>query len=285
MVRAAAARVESGGFLYSEDKPWLTVDRVRGTAFLVWTHSDIQNFGGNGQIVVARSTDRGTTWSAPIIATKENNEGSGQIGVVADGTVVLTDFDPTNERYVSRISHDGGATFEAPRVIAANVGIADRTSGTRTSSPRVQMLVARRGDLYCAFPSKNGVLFTASHDGGQTWSAPLRLGGANGDALLPAVAVDDATGNVVVSWLDGRDDPRNSTLRLYAARSTDGGATFSAPSAFSDPFPAGGWIGDYNAVASVNSALYVTGFSAAGGILSAARITVPSPSRHRAVNH
>lgn len=45
--------------------------------------------------------------------------------------------------------------------------------------------------------------------------------------LRPRIAVDQASGNVAVSWYDCRDDTNNVRTRVYAAVSTDGGQTFS----------------------------------------------------------
>jgi subtilisin-like proprotein convertase family protein len=44
----------------------------------------------------------------------------------------------------------------------------------------------------------------------------------------PAIAVDDVTGTVVVSWLDARNDAANSRVATYVSASTDGGESFSA---------------------------------------------------------
>ena len=44
----------------------------------------------------------------------------------------------------------------------------------------------------------------------------------------PAIAVDQATGTVVVSWRDARDDAANARVATYIGASTDGGKTFSA---------------------------------------------------------
>jgi Neuraminidase (sialidase) len=83
------------------------------------------------------------------------------------------------------------------------------------------------------------IMFQFSDDNGATWSAPVRL---NDDAttnsqINPAIAVDQATGFVAVSWYDARNDlgtrgPAdtdgipNDDVQIWATFSTDGGATF-----------------------------------------------------------
>src|SRR5262249_18410975 len=55
----------------------------------------------------------------------------------------------------------------------------------------------------------------------------------NGDQVTgrvqfqPAIAVDQATGTLVLSWRDGRDDVARSRVATYVTTSIDGGATFS----------------------------------------------------------
>ena len=70
-----------------------------------------------------------------------------------------------------------------------------------------------------------------SLDGGASWEAPVALapapGGPGGPAYAPAIAADEASGTVVVAFaaVDSTPDPRT---RIWAAISTDGGATFAA---------------------------------------------------------
>ena len=94
-----------------------------------------------------------------------------------------------------------------------------------------------------------------SDDGGLTWSTPVQV---NDDSSLqdgysesndnpspdnevtgrvqfqPAIAVDQATGTVVVSWRDGRDDPSRARVATYLSTSIDGGNTFG-PSTYANP--------------------------------------------------
>ena len=44
----------------------------------------------------------------------------------------------------------------------------------------------------------------------------------------PAIAVDQATGTLVISWRDARDDAANARVATYITTSIDGGQTFSA---------------------------------------------------------
>ena len=99
-------------------------------------------------------------------------------------------------------------------------------------------------------PADNTDIFLVfSDDGGATWSAPTQVnddngftdgfseGGASPDTgavtsgrpqFQPAVAVDPATGSVVVSYLDTRYDASRARTTMTIQASSDGGATFSS---------------------------------------------------------
>jgi hypothetical protein len=91
-------------------------------------------------------------------------------------------------------------------------------------------------DIWWDFGS-NDIFFDRSADGGSTWGSDVRVNDQAGSAFgsgwqipLPAVAVDKAAGAIYVSWMDNR----NGNFDIYASRSTDGGATWSANSRVND---------------------------------------------------
>src|SRR5262249_17176998 len=90
---------------------------------------------------------------------------------------------------------------------------------------------------------------THSDDGGLSWSAPVEVNDdrsivdghtqsnentSPGDQATgrtqfqPEVAVDQATGTLVLSWRDARDDAANSGVAPNTTASIDGGQPFSA---------------------------------------------------------
>jgi len=118
-----------------------------------------------------------------------------------------------------------------------------------------------QGRIYAAFvaykntkvlgvqnPTDNTDIYTVySDNGGLSWSSPIQLNddagvidgtsGANNNPaqgivtgrvqFQPEIAVDQATGTVVYSWRDGRDDVARSRVATYITASIDGGNTFN----------------------------------------------------------
>ena len=70
-----------------------------------------------------------------------------------------------------------------------------------------------------------------SDDNGTTWSAPTRVNddplGNGKSQFLPAIAVDQVTGDVAVTWYDTRNSgAANNTTQVFGSASLDGGATW-----------------------------------------------------------
>jgi hypothetical protein len=257
----------------TQDKPWIDVDEI-GVVHLMWGE-----FGsGAGVILYARSTDSGATWSPA--AEIRANAGWPIVAAPPVGKVVASFMEPDGS-YAARVSVDGGVTFGPPVLVAAS-------RACTSALPDVGMHqvvaddspLATRGHLYAVYCGNvKGVLFTRSRDGGATWSAPAVVSG-EADIALPAVAVDRRTGDVVVTWIDGRHAPGSRSGRLYATRSRDGGATFENPKALTSAFSVDGFVGDYNQLAA-SDGLALAVFSDVAGHFSVVRIGEPSSAPPR----
>lgn len=267
------------------DKPTVTFDRAHATVYLTWTR--LTAVAGStthtSAHVVAASTDRGATWQTRTVMN-DQRDGWPQSAVTADGTVVYTVSDRLSSSYLSNVSTDGAASFSNAQVIVKGGLWYTTPAAAAAFAAWMQNVTAHGNNVYVVSPMWEGVYFSRSTDAGQTWSTPLHLAGRFGGAVRPSVAVDDATGNIIVCWLDAKDDPNSVMYRLYAAQSDDGGATFSTPAAFSPPFAVDGNIGDFNSTIVFRKGSAVTAFSTAGGYLTAARVilTPPAPRRRAA---
>ncbi|MEK7747720.1 MAG: sialidase family protein [Nitrospirota bacterium] len=178
-----------------------------------------------------RSIDGGKTFSPPVsLFTKNTDDVSyGNPSVAIDGQNVFMTWAYSRRVflffYINRLflyrSTDGGATFSGPVNIAGGVR---RVFNTAVAVDGKTVLV-----LYTGIDQKNNRIhspfLTRSTNGGKSFSKPINL---SPDIFSPydlSVAIDGQT--VIVSWTQDRDsrEPR----RLWFARSTDGGATFSPP--------------------------------------------------------
>jgi hypothetical protein len=121
------------------------------------------------------------------------------------------------------------------------------------------------------------IMFQYSDDDGDTWTAPVRL---NDDETRnsqgnPALAVDQTTGDLAVSWYDARNDlgtggpgdtngVPNDDVQMWATYSTDGGVTFVAnfqvsegtSNASAEVTGSGFNLGDYTKVAFDSGTFY-----------------------------
>lgn len=203
----------------------------------------------------SRSLDRGTTWSAPI--TVQGSEGqNGQrtwdpaVAVAPDGTVYVAFMvSRSGQTYpVVDASHDHGATF---KTVGAAIPPGTGNWGDRDfiavgpdgsvyltwdygpSAAAVTFLCAANGSCSFATGDLNAV-FQKSTDGGRTWSAitPINPGFPNGGGDSAPITVEpDGSLDVVYQGYTVTNIPTDdlATAYTYASRSTDGGATWSAP--------------------------------------------------------
>jgi len=273
--------------LEQTDKQWIAADQdpegtspYAGNLYMSWTQFAV------GAIEFNRSVDGNRTWSPTIRLATGRVQGSIP-GVAPDGTVyVVYGVDvfggtPGEMRFVK--STNGGRTFTSSALAADIRSIPGRLPNGRfrnSSLPGFAVSPAD-GSLYVVWSDyRNGdadIYMTRSSDGGDAWSAPVRLNddpeGNGVDQIMPQVSVAPG-GRVAVMWLDRRmacpDLPwidaarvgaENTCIDTYLTRSTDGGATW-APNlrvsaqtwdpAINLPIVSGdtGFIGDYQGIAS-----------------------------------
>ncbi len=187
---------------------------------------DLASTNPTNTVVVERSTDHGTTWSAPVAVAPAN-----PVGVEMPG-----DQHPVRSGDV---------------IIAV---AADPASGA---------LYVAWEDGQFSNGQREGIALSRSTDGGLTWSAPVQVNGApSAQAFTPALAV--SAGVVAVTYYDFRlyDPAHPSSLQTAAwqATSTDGGITWR-DSALGAPFDLskapdseGYFLGDYEGLAARSGA-------------------------------
>jgi hypothetical protein len=112
-------------------------------------------------------------------------------------------------------SNDGGAKFDAPRLIARTAAFSD--------APK--LAIDRRGILHLVYAEGDRIAYTRSTDGARSFAAARFLSGSGGG--FPSIAVDPE-GNVCVVW--ERMAGRRAT-GLAMAVSRDEGKTFGPPAA------------------------------------------------------
>jgi hypothetical protein len=182
-------------------------------------------------LVVATSTDGGNTWTQKQVTNASNTPFNTKQGFGRSGCTVRTDSDgvvyvladqfavgmPGHGSHIMVKSYDGGETWTQPQIISSAVDT-------------------------CFLVQFDGSGFRCVEDG---------VGGARDD-LSSAPSIDiangapsgsDATDVIYRTWVDGRDGP--SVVHVYVSYSTNGGRTWSAPTAVEQP----GDRGYYSAVA------------------------------------
>ncbi len=174
--------------------------------------------------------------------------------------------------FVTRFIDNNNKESGDPIQNLGTVVVASATGGTPfLDKPAVAIDIPRTGALTCnlgaqSFPGGNAyltysaflnegtpqessqILFTRSRDCGATWSLPIGITPGMSRDQGSAIAIDPNSGTVYVAW---RRAPLGGGGSILAARSTDGGQTFSAPvtAASFTPFDQGSTAASFRTVA------------------------------------
>ena len=278
------------------DKEVVTADSTKpGHAYVVWTDFDpFFAFPLHNLFEFSRTTDGGTSWSAPTtiaFAPPNGLDRAGEIRVLPNGVLLAIfarielqeDFSVSAKLLVSR-SLDKGLTWSAPVEVTSQPiqSYSDPETGLPLSNQDLVIhsaAVAPDGSVYVVWdrpssPASGTIDIAKSRDGGLTWSGPSPLPGVTAFAFEPAIAVDKH-GMVGVIWYDHRNDrPADLPLTtdVWFAQSHDGGNSWRQTHVAgpfdlrSAPSPSGFWrLGEYQ------------GLSALGGNGFAAVFTMAAP--------
>jgi hypothetical protein len=230
------------GNLIDDFGPAIAVSRT-GVIYVAWNGDETTK-----QIVVARSTDGGVTFS-PAVPVNDAvayppsfSVYQPDIALDADDNVYVVWHDyrawVDDYAYTSPIdvymdkSTDGGATWGTDVLVSTN------STGSYPWHFQPYIAIdANSGNVYVSFTDYDryypvgdygDVSFSRSIDGGAAFQPRIRVDDTPDSLLVvqefSSVAVDAVSGDVFVAFEDGR----GSGTDIYAAPSTDSGVTFSA---------------------------------------------------------
>ena len=235
-------------------RPQVTTDG-KGHWVAVWNSTDSlgDTIGTDLDILVARSTDNGATWTAPAplntnaatdsgvdYAPEVTTDGAGHWLAVWCSTENLGGTIGSDYDVLTAWSTNNGVTWTAPAALNTN---AATDSGddwlpqvTTDGAGHWVVVWYSDDDLGGTIGTDRDILVAGSTNNGATWTAPAALNtnaatDLGGDSE-PQVTTD-GMGNWVAVWRS--DDSLGSTIGtdndILVARSTDNGATWTPPAA------------------------------------------------------
>lgn len=190
-------------------------------------------------------------FSAPQIATSSGSTANfGDIAIGPNGEVMVV-YQNSNsgqgpDSIKMNVDPDGlGAAPFGPQstITTTNVGGFDTITPQNRRSIDAEANLTwdrgngpRRGRVYLVYTEETpdesnntDILIRFSDNNGTTWSAPIRVNddaGGTKAQFFPRAAVDQATGNLAVTWYDARNDANNLGAQYWGAVSTNGAASF-----------------------------------------------------------
>ncbi len=204
---------------------------ANGDVFVFWPSTN------NRRILVAKSTNGGASYTAPVIITTAYD--GYDIGV------------PAFRIRRALVYVSGGAYRTASRnlVYASWTDLSGETGCTAA---------ANEPGSNVASTCKTRIWFARSTDGGATWGTPQKINPASAlsDQFNQAMAVDETTGRISIVYYDTVADAGRKKTHLYYQSSADDGISWSSPllvtTAQTDETNAGSdsgnQYGDYNSL-------------------------------------
>lgn len=270
---------DAGVFAYGGDKQWMVIDRTGGQGeghiYANWKAGLSSCTPGS----FTRSTDGGATFEGCVGTMGEPVRGTlavgpagelyafGQSGngfVIARSSTASDPMQPVTWDFAQTVPLGGPlGLYDGPNPtgMLGQGWVAVDQSGGVNNGHVYALASVERDDINDPLD----VMFAKSINGGQTWSAPIRI---NDDLAGEAwqwfgtIAVAP-NGRIDVVWLDTRLDFNGYGSALFYSNSLDGGASWSPNAQLSDVFdPHLGWpnqqkMGDYMHLISENEGAHL----------------------------
>jgi len=216
-------------------------------------------------VAVSRSSDDGTSWQAPVIASNTTNPVD-----FNDKDYVWADANPSSpffgQVYASWTLFQGVGRLSPELIVLARSTDGGKTwsNGVRLSQSANNSVVGgRQGSLIRTGPDGTVYVFwkgailhhseqlvAISHDGGVSFGRPIPVAAVNDipsplagssfrDNSFPSADVNQVSGAIYVTWANEEDTPATTLIKF--TESDDGGQTWSGP------ITVGGRPGAFNA--------------------------------------
>jgi hypothetical protein len=252
----------------SLDKNWTVCDNHPASPYYGHCYTEFDDHADKNRLKMSTSTDGGLTWG-PALDTGNRTTGfAGQPLVQPNGTVIVVADNPATTQLLSWRSTDGGASWSSTIQAAA---INDHpVAGDMRAEPIPSAEIDAAGTVYvtwqdCRFRAKcssNDLVLSTSTDG-KKWTKPARIpidAVTNGaDHFIPGLGVDPATSGATAKlgltyyYYQNAACGTSCQLEVGYLQSTNGGATWGAPTQLAGPFSttlcpdtsAGRMVGDY----------------------------------------
>jgi hypothetical protein len=181
-----------------------------------------QSIGGNNEIVVARSNDNGTTFSAPQNVSLSPSIGSAKSRIAASGSNVYVAWEEgvgsASEIFLAR-SSDSGVSFGTPTNVSATAAFSSISVSLDADGANLWIVWSDRS------LGNDELFYRHSLDSGETFSASDNLSLTPSGSSTPFVKGKGS--QVWVAWADApTGNPTSNVPDIYARGSSDGGTSF-----------------------------------------------------------
>ena len=234
----------AAGATLSNDKDWVASDQhfapadplFGKVAYTTWTqfHTTANGTVKSSIIVISKTTDGGTTWSAPTRVSPTTFSQGSVVQVDGSGHVhiVYETFSHGRDVIAHSVSTNGGATFST-QLLAVDHDVPDPLPGGTYRTNSFPAFSLAGSVLHVVWSDWNGtnahVVYIRSTNAGTTWSKPAAISGSTGDQFFPWVSAGGST--VYAGWFD-RATP-GDTYGVTATGSPDSGSHWASPAAVS----------------------------------------------------